>query len=47
MRIYKKVKERAKKVLNFCSDANSCYEQTFLRYLPQEKLTITKAETHL
>ena len=41
------MKEKIKRVINFYSDANSCYEQTFLRYLPEEKLTITKAQTHL
>jgi IS1 family transposase len=42
LRIYNKVKEKTNKVLNFYSDGNSCYRATFDRYMPQEKLTITK-----
>lgn len=36
-----------KNVKQFCSDANSCYELAFERHMPEEKLIVTKAQTHL
>ena len=44
--IYRKVKETIREAKSFYSDGNSCYNKvTFERYMPQEKLVITKSGT--
>ncbi|MDR1123318.1 MAG: hypothetical protein LBL61_01645 [Elusimicrobiota bacterium] len=47
LNIYKKAKAECKNVEQFYSDGNSCYRLTFERHMPEERLTITKAQTHL
>jgi IS1 family transposase len=46
-KIVERVKARVEGVERFYSDANSCYRETFKRHFPCDKLTVTKAETHL
>ena len=45
--IYRKVMELVDGVIVFHSDGNSCYEEGFKEYMPQEDLEVTKKETHL
>jgi len=47
IKVYNKIKELGKKVALFCSDGNSCYDVAYAKYLPEEKLIMTKSQTHL
>ncbi|MCA6070649.1 MAG: hypothetical protein LE180_06055, partial [Endomicrobium sp.] len=44
--IYRKVKEPIREAKSFYSDGKSCYNKVaFERYMPQEKLAVTKSGT--
>jgi IS1 family transposase len=45
--VYNTIRELGKRVVQFYSDANSCYDVAYAKHMPKEKLKMTKTQTHL